>query len=464
MGNATRLKWTGDCTGIRIQAYNTTGVAGVTAPGLNAGAFTIIRRIGLVGPYYNCTNFTGYSEGEHHAIHAKSNYLVEDVYINGFAGDGLHARTSVGAGAPTEGNSNCSFVNRMQVSCVRNGVYLDGADANACTLTGVIGTYCRQHTVWDSSFLGNTHIGHHSANAGLVPGVPPSVVSHGGNNYGVRQGRTATASVNAPSGTTADSDDWLYLVPGGAVAALNIPLWSNGVALREGGGFRSDNPNARNTFIGCYQEGGEAPFQFVSPTIVMGGFMPVTSNTTGNVYQGDVLLAPNGVKLGKSQVAADLGPTESVLTVTNSHALTNAYKSRLRIAQGYEADGVTPCKLVDLIGISIGADPATNKAEALLALRDTGGTMSTILNVAPFSNASVYPEGDNWLDWGLGVFRYKTIYGYTGDFKTQVKVDGIKVVGAQGAALPTNASDLASALSLVNAIKARLVAHGLVAA
>jgi hypothetical protein len=115
------------------------------------------------------------------------------------------------------------------------------------------------------------------------------------------------------------------------------------------------------------------------------------------------------------------------------------------------------------IGISIGADPATNKAEALLALRDTGGAMTTILNFAPFSNASVYPDADNTLNWGLGALRYKVVYGYTGDFKTQVKVNGVKVLGVQGAALPADATDLPTALTLVNAVKARMVAHGLVA-
>lgn len=39
-----------------------------------------------------------------------------------------------------------------------------------------------------------------------------------------------------------------------------------------------------------------------------------------------------------------------------------------------------------------------------------------------------------------------------------------KVLGAQGASLPANATDLASALTLLNAIKARMIDHGLVAA
>lgn len=45
----------------------------------------------------------------------------------------------------------------------------------------------------------------------------------------------------------------------------------------------------------------------------------------------------------------------------------------------------------------------------------------------------------------------------------QYRINGTKVVGAQGAALPADATDLATAITLVNAIKARMVAHGLVA-
>ncbi len=43
------------------------------------------------------------------------------------------------------------------------------------------------------------------------------------------------------------------------------------------------------------------------------------------------------------------------------------------------------------------------------------------------------------------------------------KVAGTQVVGPRGAALPADATDLASAITLINAIKARMVAHGLVA-
>lgn len=47
------------------------------------------------------------------------------------------------------------------------------------------------------------------------------------------------------------------------------------------------------------------------------------------------------------------------------------------------------------------------------------------------------------------------------DAEIEYRVAGTKVVGARQATLPANASDLSSALTLVNAIKAGLRAHGL---
>lgn len=201
-GLAARLKWTGDCDGIRTQEYNTSGKTTVDGVTHISGRNAIIRNIALCGPYEDNPDFTGNTESDNHAIRVKANVTIEDVFIDGWAGDGVHALTSSGAGSPEEGNSNVSFINRLRVTNVRNGVYLDGADANAWTTIGVYGTYCRQHTIYDSSFLGNNHIGPHSANAGLVPGVPPCVVNRGGNRYGLIQGQATGASTNAPPSST----------------------------------------------------------------------------------------------------------------------------------------------------------------------------------------------------------------------------------------------------------------------
>lgn len=70
-GYASRLKWSGDCDGIRVQAYNSSGAATVDGPHFS-GSYTIIRNLGLAGPHANVTDFTGRSEGEFHGINARS--------------------------------------------------------------------------------------------------------------------------------------------------------------------------------------------------------------------------------------------------------------------------------------------------------------------------------------------------------------------------------------------------------
>lgn len=275
-GMASRLRFADNKTGIRIQSYNTSGNSGVDpAPYHFSGSATIIRNLSIIGGVPDTeAGFSG-SEGDYHGIHLRARAHIRDVYINGFRGDGIHALTSSGGGGAEEGNSNISSVEHVVVTNVRNGVFIDGADANVWLLNAVNGSYCRQHTVWDSSFLGNTHIGHHSANAGLVPGVPSSVVSYSGNRYGVRQGQATGASTNAPSGTTADNTWWYYIEAGGPAAWVNIPTWTNGVSVREGGGYTTDSANARNVFLNCYQEGGECPSQFVTPTMIYHGLLDV---------------------------------------------------------------------------------------------------------------------------------------------------------------------------------------------
>jgi hypothetical protein len=419
-GRASRLKWTGDCDGIRVQAYNTSGASTVDGPHFS-GSFATIRNLGLAGPYEDNPDFTGHTEGEFHAINVRSNIIIEDVFIDGWSGDGVHANTSVGGGGANEGNSNVSFVNRLRVTNVRNGVFIDGADANAWTLIGVYGTYCRQHTVWDSSFLGNTHIGHHSANAGLVPGVPASVVSYSGNRYYVKQGQAAGASTNAPSGTSAANTWWRYIEPGAPASWLNIPTWTSGLSVREGGGFRTDNLNGYNTFIGCYQEGGEGLSQFVSPTVVLGGI--INADTSGNFLRGDKLVAPNGVALGQSRIAS--GSTTRTLAIHNSQALSGGITASINFEQGYETDGVTPANIGAIGAWSTSNNPETAAGILEFKTRTFGGTggMTTWLQVDGNSQA-FRPVTDNNFDSGQTSTRWKTGYFYTVNAATAVTSAG----------------------------------------
>lgn len=60
-----------------------------------------------------------------------------------------------------------------------------------------------------------------------------------------------------------------------------------------------------------------------------------------------------------------------------------------------------------------------------------------------------------------GVFAI--LGGGTVNLTGELRVDNVKVLGNQGAALPADATDDASSYALANAMKARMIAHGLVA-
>src|SRR5207237_3406232 len=100
------------------------------------------------------------------------------------------------------------------------GIYIVGADANAGRIMGFNGLSNRRWAVYDISFLGNLHMGHHSSDNGiyLPAGEPPTVVSYLGNRYSIIVGQEVWAAANAPSGTTADNTGWIYIGVGGVLA------------------------------------------------------------------------------------------------------------------------------------------------------------------------------------------------------------------------------------------------------
>ena len=276
-GRATRLRWAAGATGIRVQRHNTAGAEGVVASGRNGGDGSIIRGLNLVGGYAG-------GEGEHHGIHLRARAVIEDCFISDFEGDGIHCNVATG-GSP-EGNANNSVVNRVSVYRCRRGLFFDGADSNACLVSMLEASANRTWGVDDSSFLGNSYVACHVAANGWdgALGSVPTACSHAGRRYFVRPGQADWCSTNAPSGTAADNQGWGHIGPGGTYNG--VAQWASGTAFREGGAYRTDNPNARNVFIGCYSEGDQNPAQLVAPTIEVGGLHAAGLKGSG-VYFGN---------------------------------------------------------------------------------------------------------------------------------------------------------------------------------
>jgi len=272
-----------------VQTYTTSGAGTKDSATHASGQGSIIRGFGLRGAYA-----TTLTEKEAHGIHLRARATVEDVYVQQFEGDGIYIVASSANGE----NANEWAVNRAFVNNCRNGMYLSGSDANAGTSNLFDAENCRQFGIYDTSFLGNTHIAPSAAGCGIRlendgATCAATVVSYNGNRYGCISGQEAGASTNAPSGTTADNTWWYYL--GAGDAATGRPAWASGMSVRAGGSYCADDSAASTVWLGAYHELAQGKAQFMSgvtctQALVLGG----TLATNGNVRGGVVLQSSLG--------------------------------------------------------------------------------------------------------------------------------------------------------------------------
>lgn len=382
-GKSSKLRWGLATTGIRVQVHNTSGAGVVDGPHYS-GMGCVIRGLYLQGAFN--TGVT--AEAEAHGIHLKGRALIEDCRINIFQGDGIYIRATAGGGAPSEGNANSFIINRVITWQCRNGIYIDGADVNAGETRMVDTRFNRQWGIWDSSFLGNSHYNPHSDGNGASTGADTatmgaSVVSYSGNRYGVKVGQAVGAQTNAPSGTTADNTWWYYMFAGGPVAP-SIPTWFNGIVIREGGSYYTDNANASNIFVNPYSENGQNFAQASTSTTILGG------NTTwkGGAWARGALGA---MVLDKMLVNSDFnlaGPQGYFGDATYSHDLLyqwyfqNGYESR------YTKTGGAFCGSYAANGFYHGL---SHPAEIRFTTGPDVFTLTTRFTVTPTVNVSAVP-------------------------------------------------------------------------
>lgn len=288
--SGTVLRWAAGATGIRTQTYNTSGATGARTPDSDnaSGSGSAIRNMTLIGGYAG-------TEGEFHGIHLRAMATVENVSIYRFQGDGFHARAFAG-GSP-DGNVNLARVTNVLAQGNRMGFYIDGDDANAMLFLGCTTIANRQWGFEDSSFLGNTYVGCHTAADGWdgALGSTPTGCTYSGNRYYVKINQATGASTNAPTGTTADNTWWGYISAGGTYNG--IVAWVSGTTFREGGCFKSDNANASNCYFGCYIENDSNPAQLLSPAMVFGGFLGTSARDFGHYIRA----GGEGLRIGPNK-------------------------------------------------------------------------------------------------------------------------------------------------------------------
>lgn len=448
----TILKFPAGVTGIRVQAKDTSGAEGEDAVDHFSGGATVVRGLTLLGAFVD-------TEAEAHGVHLRSAAIVENCFIGEFEGDGIYANASA-LGVPL-GNANNSIVRDSRIEFCRNGLYVDGTDANIWLVSHVDTSLNRQWGVWDRSFLGNTYIACHSASNGRPIGTAPgSTVSHGGNRYAVNVDEEAGASTNAPTGAATDNQWWHWLAVGGADS--NNPAWVSGTTYRAGGVAATDSTSGRNVFSGCYAETGQGMAQFVEPTLVIGGMLAhhmragsgYLTGTGGITVGGDKLAVAGPVEARTS--GTSLGPVGGAAADSHLYIENTNLISRLNFRRWVAGVGT--------IDGYIGT--AGSGGTAQLRINHSTTIVWRIADTAKgrITATELRPETDNAMDLGLTGTRWKGLFAYTGDFTTSITVAGrttnllpnIQTVASAATVTPTflndqvNITAQAAALQLAN--------------
>lgn len=441
-GNSTLLKFPTGITGLRTQRFNSEGASTTSSPTHRGGDGMNIRNFTIQGGY----NVSG-TEQEAHGVHLRSRARLDNLYILGFEGDGIYGH---GAGAS---NSNNTKVISCRIEGCRNGVYVDGGDANIYTFIGVDCSANRQWGFADSCFLGSSYFGCHVNSNGLVANSTPCIVSDGTNRYGVIAGQEAGASTNAPSGTTDDNTWWYWLAAGGTSSGLNIANWSSGATYRAGGAYHTDDSNAAHVFVGCYRENGQGKSQLVG-ALVLGGFMGRDDKVRG--VRGAVIWEQNGYINGNLPWRGAHASNFSAAPTTGAHTRGDVVFNSL---SSLTAELGWFCRTTGTPGTWAPFYPI-----ASLTVTSSGLTMATakILGRSTASTGVIEEITPDATTMSLAAGTLSA----TGSFPTQVQIAGTKVIGAQAAAVADAAGGAtvdAEARTALNALLARLRTHGLIA-
>jgi len=208
-------------------------------------------------------------------------------------------------------------------------------------------------------------------------------------------------------------------------------------AANVGAPYKSTDPNARIVFLNCYAESGQPSCSFASATLAVGGLLSEVGVTGGAWIR---------TELNALRVESFYGNTVQIDTLDVGASQSLNYGAALAIYSAFH----TGNSLLHGVGlnfagtIGIGVKAAGVAGDLPLRL---GG--STVEFYAAGGHAGLFDASSLTLDVGK-----------------VLKIGSNKVIGDRLSALPADATDLATALTLVNAIKARLKVtggHGLVA-
>lgn len=257
-------------TGFNVNRYNTLGdtVEGTPTTGADASVIRDLSINSLGGPSSGNTPLGG------NGINLRARAYISGVEVKNFPLDGIRVvAVAVGPTPDNAGNANgFSIENCRLLENDRAGLYVDGPDANAGNVKDVDSSANGQYGIYDSSFLGNTYIGCHTASNGTQIQTKGynSIVFHLGTRYVAHPDATEAQYIATEPGTNNN----IWRDDGAGTVHPSIPQWDGALPVgtyKAGGPYVASNPNASSVFTGCYSESGQAASWIKPPSIVIGG-------------------------------------------------------------------------------------------------------------------------------------------------------------------------------------------------
>lgn len=274
---AAELVFPSDTAGIIVHRYNTIGYTTEAVPTTAADA-SIIEGLILTGS--RGTDLTA------HGIWLRARAVVRNVRIQNFAGAGFRPYAASNGTAAFLGNCNNWVFDTGRVLGCEWGVYPEGYDANAGRCLNVDCSGNRRWGFFDASFLGNTFTACHAdGNGREIAGgvnVKSAYASYGGKTYHAVPGATEQQLVDTEPGT--NSAIWRQCQTTSYAIAWTGSQPSG--TYRHGGGYHSNNANARSIFTGCYNEGGQGLIWLSQHSIMVGGMTVETPIASGAQFEG----------------------------------------------------------------------------------------------------------------------------------------------------------------------------------
>jgi hypothetical protein len=421
LGGGTVLDWSGSSG----HGFNIRGWDGVS----HHGTGSKVRKLTLKGWYAGPG-----TRAAKHAVYINGTGTVENVFCSDWPGIAVYGFGDTGA---VNGTINLSVFRNIYGENCDLVLKLEGGDGNACVVSGIRGQSNRLGVYWDRGFLGNAARAIHAENNGLDPNFR-SRCEKNGHIYVVAYGQEVWCSTNSPTGTATSNLGWKYLNDGPVNAYT--ATWVTGqtwyftapVMVYSGGSTQGSADQ-------CYIEGGQNP-------IILDAFAKCTTTTTAVVWQADgtphggyfrggmsYMVFNNGLAWpGNTDAEGGLhsfGPIKGAATDNNFNV--NSTNNIFVKFNRYDAAGNL-----------IQTDAQIAVAAGEMSINAVGITYFR------FNGADVFKT----LAGGLDLVAGKVL-----------SVNGTQVVGARQGGTPADATDLATALTLVNALKAKLIAHGLIA-